>query len=172
MLRGTEWHSLWIKLIHHRPITWLNLTNSTSYCLAGNGISRKASPASLPWVSGKDWVHLKTVNLNSTVPRLDKGHWRLGESTAGSLPSCQPPWHPPLGAQVEVGRGDPWAFQSSPHEVVQREYTGGKPFASCRDYNQSSNTNGWSLAWHVWCHYISHSIFSWRKEERENEVCG
>ena len=122
MLKGMEWHSLWIKLIHFRPITWLNLTNSTSYCLAGNGISWTSLPVGLTWVSWKSWLHLKTVNnsvrgLGKTLCMFEKLRTLLTPSQCPSSPTTL------LKTRME---GVLVTFQLNPSETEQAQSTAWK----------------------------------------------
>lgn len=143
MLKGMEWHSLWIKLIHFRPITWLNLTNSTSYCLAGNGILWTSLPVILTWVSGKGWLHLKTVNLNNTVPCLGRSLHMLGKPRTCSMLYLSLPEAFPLlrNSQSEKGRSRISTFQLNSSVLEQCYSVLGKPDTSCYDYHSILNIN-------------------------------
>lgn len=94
MLKGMEWRSLWIKLIDFRPITWLNLTNSTSYCLAGNGrMDVITSPSDRTGRKGR--LPLKTLHVDDAaspgqiLPVLETPRPHPA-SPSSSPPACYP----------------------------------------------------------------------------------
>lgn len=142
MLKGMEWHSLWIKLIHFRPITWLNLTNSTSHCLAGNGISWTSLPArQLVGYADSIWKLLILIMLRFALAK--------SSVCLGSLELYrQPPRGPPLPPCCSkcVGKACHAHFPVKPSEIEPGWSTAGKtgcmlPF----------NRNHWIITYTCFC---------------------